>query len=72
MPKFEFKAFTREGKLKEGIISAENKDAALKILQEQELLVSYLAEKKTRLIFIFFKNQVLKIFMFSPNNFLIY
>jgi type II secretory pathway component PulF len=47
MPKFEFKAFTREGKLKEGIVSAESKESALKILQEQELLVSYLAEKKT-------------------------
>jgi len=46
MPKFEFKAFTREGKLKEGIISAESKEKALQILQEQELLVSYLAEKK--------------------------
>jgi type IV pilus assembly protein PilC len=46
MSKFEFKAFTREGKLKEGIVSAESKESALKILQEQELLVSYLAEKK--------------------------
>jgi type II secretory pathway component PulF len=53
MPKFEFKAFTREGKLKEGIISAENKDTALKILQEQELLVSYLAEKKPTFIIYF-------------------
>jgi type IV pilus assembly protein PilC len=53
MPKFEFKAFNREGKLKEGIISAESKEAALKILQEQELLVSYLAEKKTTLILSF-------------------
>jgi type IV pilus assembly protein PilC len=53
MPKFEFKAFNREGKLKEGIISAESKEAALKILQEQELLVSYLSEKKTTLILSF-------------------
>jgi type IV pilus assembly protein PilC len=53
MPKFEFKAFNREGKLKEGIISAESKEAALKILQEQELLVSYLSEKKTNLILSF-------------------
>jgi type IV pilus assembly protein PilC len=53
MPKFEFKAFTREGKLKEGIISAENKDTALKILHEQELLVSYLAEKKPTFILSF-------------------
>jgi type IV pilus assembly protein PilC len=53
MPKFEFKAFNREGKLKEGIISAVSKEAALKILQEQELLVSYLSEKKTTLILSF-------------------
>jgi type IV pilus assembly protein PilC len=46
MPKFEFKAFTRDGKSKEGVIAAENKDAALKILQEQDLLITYLSEKK--------------------------
>lgn len=44
--KFEFKAFTQEGKPKEGIISAKDKDEALKILQEQGFLVTYLAEKK--------------------------
>jgi len=64
MPKFEFKAFTREGKLKEGIISAENKESALEILQEQELLVSYLAEKKPT--HYFFKKPKLKdIYLFT-------
>jgi len=60
MPKFEFKAFTREGKLKEGIISAESKESALKILQEQELLVSYLAEKKPTFILSFLRKPGIK------------
>jgi type IV pilus assembly protein PilC len=65
MPKFEFKAFTREGKLKEGIISAENKDAALKILQEQELLVTYLAEKKLRLFYFLQKPGTKDLYVFT-------
>ncbi len=66
MPKFEFKAFNREGKLKEGIISAESKEAALKILQEQELLVSYLSEKKTTLILSFLQKPRTKdIYIFT-------
>jgi type IV pilus assembly protein PilC len=60
MPKFEFKAFTQEGKLKEGIISAGSKEEALKILQRQELLVSYLAEKKTKSLFYFLQKPRVK------------
>jgi len=60
MPKFEFKAFTPEGKLKEGIISAESKEAALKALQEQELLVTSLSEKKPTPITYFFQKPRLK------------
>jgi type IV pilus assembly protein PilC len=60
MPKFEFKAFTQEGKLKEGIISAESKEEALKILQERDLLVSYLAEKRPTTILSFFQKPGLK------------
>ncbi len=56
--KFEFKAFTKEGKVKEGIITAKSKEEALKILQDQELLVTFLAEKKKERIF--FKRATLK------------
>jgi type II secretory pathway component PulF len=65
MPKFEFKAFTREGKLKEGIVSAENKDAAVRILQEQGLLVSYLAEKRTKITHYVFKPGARDIYLFT-------
>jgi type IV pilus assembly protein PilC len=65
MPKFEFKAFTKEGKLKEGIISAESKESALKILQEQELLVSYLAEKKLKLTYFFRKPGAKELYLFT-------
>ena len=65
MPKFEFKAFTREGKLKEGIISAESKESALKILQEQELLVSYLAEKKLKPAYFFRKPKIKDLYIFT-------
>lgn len=44
--KFEFKAFDNEGKKVEGIIEAQNKDDALKILQNKNLLVTRLIEKK--------------------------
>ena len=63
--KFEFKAFTREGKLKEGIISATSKDEALKILQDQELLVTYLAEKKIELKFFFQKPGLKDLYIFT-------
>lgn len=49
MPKFQFKAFTRDGQVKEGIITADDKNVALRILQDQNLLVTYLAEKKISL-----------------------
>jgi type IV pilus assembly protein PilC len=65
MPKFEFKAFTREGKLKEGIISADSKEGALKILQEQELLTSYLAEQKIKLISSFRKPGIKELYLFT-------
>jgi type II secretory pathway component PulF len=65
MPKFEFKAFTREGKLKEGIVSAENKDAAVRILQEQGLLISYLAEKRTKITHYVFKPGARDIYLFT-------
>jgi type IV pilus assembly protein PilC len=48
MPKFEFKAFTQEGKLKEGVISAESREKALQILQEQNLFVSSLVIAKSK------------------------
>ena len=63
--KFEFKAFTRDGKLKEGIISAENKEAALKLLQEQELLVTYLAEKKIEFKTFFQKPGLKDLYIFT-------
>jgi len=65
MPKFEFKAFTREGKLKEGIISAETKDAALKILQDQELLVTYLTEKKSTFLYFLQKPGLKDVYLFT-------
>ncbi|GIW67143.1 MAG: secretion system protein [Candidatus Parcubacteria bacterium] len=65
MPKFEFKAFTREGKLKEGIISAETKEAALKILQSQELLVTYLSEKKVSFLSFLQKPNLKDLYIFT-------
>ncbi len=62
--KFEFKAFTREGRLKEGVITAESKEAALRILQEQELLVTYLAEKKGGPLF-FQKASLKDVYLFT-------
>ncbi len=63
--KFEFKAFTREGKLKEGIISANSKEEALKILQDQELLVTYLAEKKIKIPFFLRKIGIKDVYIFT-------
>jgi type IV pilus assembly protein PilC len=65
MPKFEFKAFTQEGKSKEGIISAENKDAALKILQDQQLLVTYLNEQKSSFFSFLQKPSVKDVYLFT-------
>ncbi len=64
MPKFEFKAFTPEGKLKEGVLKAENREQALKILQEQNLLVTYLTEEKKRPIF-FQKPGLKDVYLFT-------
>ncbi len=64
MAQFEFKAFTQEGKLKEGILKADSKDEALKILQEQNLLVTYLAEKRGKPLF-FQKPSLKDIYLFS-------
>jgi len=65
MPKFEFKAFTQEGKLKEGIVSADSKENALKILQDQELLVTYLNEKKSTPIYFFRKPKIKDLYLFT-------
>jgi len=65
MPRYEFKAFTQEGKPKEGIISAESKESALKILQEQQLLVTYLAEQKPSPFLFFQKPGIKDIYLFT-------
>jgi type IV pilus assembly protein PilC len=65
MPKFEFKAYTKEGKLKEGIISAENKEQAIKILQNQDLLITYLAEKKQNIFYFLQKPGLKDIYIFT-------
>jgi len=65
MPKYEFKAFTQEGKTKEGVISAESKESALKILQEQQLLVSYIAEQKASPFLFFQKPRVKDVYLFT-------
>ncbi|BCX15583.1 MAG: type II secretion system protein F [Candidatus Parcubacteria bacterium] len=63
--KFEFKAFTQDGKLKEGIITANDKDAAIKLLQDQGLLVTYLQEKKISLLFLFRKPGLNDLYLFT-------
>lgn len=63
--KFEFKAFTQDGKLKEGIITANDKDAAIKLLQDQGLLVTYLQEKKISLLFLFKKPGLNDLYLFT-------
>jgi type IV pilus assembly protein PilC len=65
MPKFEFKAYTKEGKLKEGIISEENKEQAIKILQNQDLLITYLAEKKQNIFYFLQKPGLKDIYIFT-------
>ncbi|MER3581521.1 MAG: hypothetical protein C4347_01590 [Patescibacteria group bacterium] len=64
--KFKFKAFTRQGELKEGVITASSKEEALKLLQEQELLVTYLAEARIKLFeFLLRKPNLKDIYLFS-------
>jgi len=64
--RFEYRAFTKEGVLKKGIITASSKEEALKILQDQELLVTYLAESKIRLLELFLRKPGLNdIYLFS-------
>ncbi|GBD34841.1 Putative type II secretion system protein F [bacterium HR35] len=64
--RFEYRAFTKEGELKKGIITASSKEEALKILQDQDLLVTYLSESKIRLLEIFLRKPGLNdIYLFS-------
>jgi len=42
MPKFQFKAYTQEVILKEGLVDAKDKEEALKLLQSQNLFVTFL------------------------------
>ena len=65
MPKFEFKAFTQEGKLKEGIISADSKESALKLLQDQELLVTSLTEVESKGFHFFKKVDIKDVYIFT-------
>lgn len=65
MPKFEFKAFDQSGSLKEGIVSAVNKEHALKILQDQNLLVTYIGEKKIKFFFWSKKPSLKEIYIFT-------
>jgi type IV pilus assembly protein PilC len=65
MPKFEFKAFTSEGKLKEGVISAKDKNEALKLLQEQELFVTFLSEKKAKPLYFFQRAGLKHLYIFT-------
>ena len=64
--RFEYKAFTQEGEFKRGIVSADSKEEALRILQEQGLFVTYLGEPKSRLLEIFLRKPGLNdIYLFS-------
>jgi type IV pilus assembly protein PilC len=64
--RFEYKAFTQEGEFKRGIVSADSKEEALRILQEQGLFVTYLGEPRSRLLEIFFRKPGLNdIYLFS-------
>lgn len=65
MPKFEFKAFDQGGLLKEGIVSAANKEHALKILQDQNLLVTYIGEKKIKFFSWTKKPTIKEIYIFT-------
>jgi type IV pilus assembly protein PilC len=64
--RFEYKAFTQEGEFKRGIVSADSKEEALRILQEQGLFVTYLGEPRSRLLEIFSRKPGLNdIYLFS-------
>ena len=64
--RFEYKAFTQEGEFKRGIVSADSKEEALRILQEQGLFVTYLGEPRSRILEIFFRKPGLNdIYLFS-------
>lgn len=65
MPKFEFKAFDQSGTPKEGIVSANNKDQALKILQDQGLLITYIEEKKIKFFSLERKPNLKEIYIFT-------
>jgi type IV pilus assembly protein PilC len=64
MPHFEFKAFTQEGEVREGILKAKDKDEALRILQEKNLLVTFLQEKKRKPLF-FQRANLKDIYLFT-------
>jgi type II secretory pathway component PulF len=51
MPKFQFKAYTQEGILKEGLVDAKDKEEALKLLQSQNLFVTFLKTQTRRPLF---------------------
>jgi len=51
MPKFQFKAYTQEGTLKEGLIEAKDREEALKLLQSQNLFVSFLKTQTKKPLF---------------------
>jgi len=64
--RFEYKAFTQEGEFKRGIVSADSKEEALRILQEQGLFVTYLGEPRSKLLEIFSRKPGLNdIYLFS-------
>jgi type IV pilus assembly protein PilC len=64
--RFEYKAFTQEGEFKRGIVSADSKEEALRILQEQGLFITYLGEPRSRLLEIFLRKPGLNdIYLFS-------
>ncbi len=64
--RFEYKAFTQEGEFKRGIVSADSKEEALRILQEQGLFITYLGEPRSRLLEIFYRKPGLNdIYLFS-------
>jgi type IV pilus assembly protein PilC len=64
--RFEYKAFTQEGEFKRGIVSADSKEEALRILQEQGLFVTYLGEPRSKFLEIFLRKPGLNdIYLFS-------
>ncbi|MCS7200887.1 MAG: type II secretion system F family protein [Patescibacteria group bacterium] len=65
MPKFEFKAFDQSGNPKQGIVSANTKEQALKILQDQGLLVTYISQKKITFFSWAQKPNIKQIYIFT-------